>query len=293
MNNPLFTGVCTALVTPFLDNKVNYPMVDMLLRRQLDAGISTVVIGGTTGEAPTLTDVEKIELVSRAKHYVGSACTIIAGTGSNCTQHAVTLSCEAEKAGADALLVVSPYYNKASVEGLIAHYTAIAHSVTIPIILYNVPSRTGVDMPVQVYRALSAIPNIVGVKEASTDITKIARIQRECPNHFTVWSGNDEQITPTMSLGAKGVVSVLSNLCPVETCAMVNAALVGDFTTASALQIRLLPLIDLLFCEGKPIPIKEAMGLIGYDCGGCRLPLTELSPENHKKLSCYLAEFIK
>ena len=288
MRNPLFTGVCTALVTPFLEDKVNYPMLDMLLRRQLDAGITSVVVAGTTGEAPTLSDEEKQELIHRAKKYVGDACTVIAGTGSNCTEHAVYLSQAAEEAGADALLVVSPYYNKATPDGLIAHYMAIAHSVRIPIVLYNVPSRTGVDIPVSVYRRLSAIPNIAGVKEASTDITKITRILAECPGDFSVWSGNDDLITPTMALGAKGVVSVLSNLCPVETQAMAQAALDGDFDTAAALQIQLLPLIDLLFCQVNPIPIKEAMGLIGYDCGGCRLPLTELTTENRRKLVEYL-----
>ena len=288
MKNPLFTGVCTALVTPFLDDKVNYPMFDMLLRRQMDVGISAVVVAGTTGEAPTLSDDEKLELIQRAKSYVGDACTIIAGTGSNSTEHAVELSRDAEDAGADALLVVSPYYNKATPDGLVAHYTAIAHSVNIPVILYNVPSRTGVDMPVSVYRRLSAIPNIVGVKEAATDITKIPRIRKECPNDFFVWSGNDEQIVPAMALGAQGVVSVLSNLCPVEAKLMADAALDGDFDTAAALQIQLLPLIDLLFCEVNPIPVKEAMGLIGYDCGGCRLPLTTLTKENHKKLKEYL-----
>ena len=288
MKNPLFTGVCTALVTPFLENKVNYPMLQMLLRRQMDAGISAVVVAGTTGEAPTLSDDEKLELIQRAKGHAGDACTIIAGTGSNSTEHAVELSRDAENAGADALLVVSPYYNKATPDGLVAHYTAIAHSVSIPVILYNVPSRTGVDMPVSVYRRLSAIPNIVGVKEASTDITKIVRIRKECPVDFFVWSGNDEQIVPAMALGAKGVVSVLSNLCPLETRLMADAALDGDFDTAAALQVELLPLIDLLFCEVNPIPIKEAMGLIGYDCGGCRLPLTNLTKENRKKLMEYL-----
>ena len=288
MRNPLFTGVCTALVTPFLENKVNYPMLDMLLRRQLDAGITSVVVAGTTGEAPTLSDEEKQELIHRAKSYVGDACTVIAGTGSNCTEHAVYLSQAAEEAGADALLVVSPYYNKATPDGLVAHYMAIAHSVRIPIVLYNVPSRTGVDIPVSVYRRLSAIPNIAGVKEASTDITKITRILAECPGDFSVWSGNDDLITPTMALGARGVVSVLSNLCPVEAQAMAQAALDGDFDTAAALQIQLLPLIDLLFCQVNPIPIKEAMGLIGYDCGGCRLPLTELTTENRRKLVEYL-----
>ena len=288
MKNPLFTGVCTALVTPFLDGKVNYPMLDMLLRRQMDAGISAVVVAGTTGEAPTLSDDEKRELIQRAKDYAGDACVIIAGTGSNSTEHAIALSRDAEDAGADGLLVVSPYYNKATPDGLVAHYTAIAHSVSIPVILYNVPSRTGVDIPVSVYRRLSAIPNIVGVKEAASDITKITRIRRECPKDFAVWSGNDEQIVPAMALGAKGVVSVLSNLCPMETRLMAEAALDGDFDTAAGLQVELMGLIDLLFCEVNPSPIKEAMGLIGYDCGHCRLPLTSLTRENRKKLMEYL-----
>ena len=288
MKNPIFTGVCTALVTPFLESKVNYPMLEQLLRRQIDAGISAVVIAGTTGEAPTLSTDEKLELIRRAKEYAGDRCKIIAGTGSNCTEHAVALSREAEEAGADGLLVVSPYYNKATPDGLVAHYTAIAHSVSIPVILYNVPSRTGVDMPVSVYRRLSAIPNIIGVKEASGDITKVARIRRECPRDFYVWSGNDDQTAAAMALGAMGVVSVLSNLCPEETRLMADAALDGDFDTAAALQTELLPLIDLLFCEVNPIPVKEAMGLIGYDCGGCRLPLTKLTPENRKKLMAYL-----
>jgi 4-hydroxy-tetrahydrodipicolinate synthase len=284
MKKPLFTGVCTALVTPFLENRVNYPMMDMLLRRQMDAGINAVVVAGTTGEAPTLSDDEKRELIQRAKDFAGDGCAIIAGTGSNSTEHAISLSQDAEEAGADAVLVVSPYYNKATPDGLLAHYTAIAHSVSIPIILYNVPSRTGVDIPVSVYRRLAAIPNIVGVKEAAADITKIARIRKECPEDFFVWSGNDEQIVPAMALGAKGVISVLSNLCPKETRFMADAALDGDMDTAAALQIELLPLIDLLFCEVNPIPIKEAMSLIGYDCGHCRLPLTRLTKENRKKL---------
>lgn len=288
MKKPMFTGVCTALVTPFLDNQVNYPMMEMLLRRQIDAGISAVVVAGTTGEAPTLSDDEKLALIRRAKAYVGDACTVIAGTGSNSTQHAIALSRAAEETGADALLVVSPYYNKATPDGLIAHYAAIAHSVSIPVILYNVPSRTGVDIPVTVYRRLSAIPNIAGVKEASTDITKIARIRSECPKDFFVWSGNDDQTVPAMSLGAMGVVSVLSNLLPAETQLMAQAALDGDFDTAAALQVELLPLIGLLFSEVNPIPIKEAMALIGYDCGGCRLPLTELTRENREKLTDYL-----
>lgn len=292
MKKPLFTGVCTALVTPFLDNKINYPMAQMLLKRQIDAGIDAVVLAGTTGESATLTDDEKINLFCRCKDYTGDDCTIIAGTGSNSTSRAVELSQAAEECGADALLVVSPYYNKATADGLVAHYLSIAHAVSIPVILYNVPSRTGVDIPVSVYKRLSAIPNIAGVKEASTDITKIARIKSVCPQSFCVWSGNDDQTVPVISLGGQGVISVLSNVYPIETNAMAQAALAGDFDTAAALQCKLLPLIELLFSEVNPIPVKEAMNSMGFDCGRCRLPLTDLSPDNKERLDTYLEKNI-
>lgn len=289
MNKTVFTGACTALVTPFIGGKVNYPMMEQLIRRQIEAGIKALVICGTTGEAPTLSDDEKIELIRRAKTFAGNRCTIIAGTGSNSTAHAVELSKAAEAVGADALLVVSPYYNKATPEGLFAHYLSIAHAIKIPVILYNVPSRTGVDIPVSVYQRLSSVPNIAGVKEASSDITKISRIRNACGPNFNIWSGNDDMIVPTMSLGGQGVISTLSNICPVETAAMADAALDGDFDTASALQCQLLPLIDLLFCEVNPIPVKAAMREIGFDCGECRLPLTGLSKENLNRIKAYFA----
>lgn len=288
MKNPLFTGACTALVTPFLNGKVNYPMLEQLIRRQVGAGIEAVVVCGTTGESPTLTDEEKLTMFRKAKAYAGDACTIIAGTGSNCTEHAVALSRAAEEVGADALLVVSPYYNKATPDGLYAHYSTIASAVHIPIVAYNVPSRTGVDIPVSVYRRLSQLPNLAGVKEASPDISKIPRIKAACPPDFGVWSGNDDQAVAVMSLGGLGVISVLSNVAPVETQAMAKAALAGDFDTAAALQIQLLPLIELLFSEVNPIPVKAAMKYIGYDCGECRLPLTTLSAENRTKLETLL-----
>lgn len=284
MKKILFTGACTALVTPFLNGKVNYPMLEQLLKRQIDAGIEAVVICGTTGESPTLSDTEKLEMFRRAKKYVGDSCMIIAGTGSNCTEHSVALGRAAEELGADALLVVTPYYNKATPDGLIAHYSAIAGSVHIPVIAYNVPSRTGVDIPVSVYQQLAKLPNMAGIKEASTDITKIAKIKAACPPDFAVWSGNDDQAVAVMSLGGQGVISVLSNVLPVETQAMAQAALDGDFDTAAALQVQLLPLIELLFCEVNPIPVKAAMKLIGYDCGDCRLPLTPMTKENLDKL---------
>lgn len=284
MKNVLFTGACTALVTPFLKGEVNYPMMEQLLRRQMEAGIRAVVICGTTGESPTLTDSEKLELFRRAKKYTGDRCLIIAGTGSNNTEHTISLSKAAEEAGVDALLVVSPYYNKATPEGLVTHYTAIAAAVHIPVILYNVPSRTGVDIPVCVYQCLAQIPNIVGVKEASTDISKISKIRSACPDYFALWSGNDDQAAAVISLGGSGVISVLSNVLPEETQAMAQAALDGDFDTAADLQIRLLPLTEALFSEVNPIPVKAAMKIAGYDCGNCRLPLTPATQATVKNL---------
>ena len=284
MKNTLFTGACTALITPFLDGKVNYPMMEQLLKRQLDAGISAVVIAGTTGESPTLSDDEKITLFRRCKEYVGEQCLIIAGTGSNNTAHSVHLSIAAEQAGVDAILVVSPYYNKATPKGTIMHYLSITQAVSLPVIIYNVPGRTGLDIPVSVYRELSKVPNILGVKEANSDITKIARIRNVCGNNFCIWTGNDDQIVPAMALGSQGVISVLSNVKPEETKAMCDAALDGDFDTAAALQCELLPLIDALFSEVNPIPVKAAMRYIGYDCGDCRLPLCGMTGETYEKL---------
>lgn len=291
MNNELFSGVCTALVTPFLNGSVNYPMMEILIRRQIDAGIPAVVISGTTGESPTLSDDEKLEMFRRAKRYAAGKCLIIAGTGSNNTEHAVSLSKAAEAAGVDALLIVSPYYNKSTPDGLVKHYTIIASSVHIPIILYNVPSRTCVDIPIAVYQCLAQIPNIIGVKEASSDISKVAKIKASVPQRFAVWSGNDDQAAAVMSLGGSGLISVLSNILPTETQAMVTAALNGDFDTASDLQLKMMPLIEPLFSEVNPIPVKAAMKLIGYDCGSCRLPLTTLSHENSIKLKNILRTF--
>ena len=284
MKKPLFTGVCTALVTPFLDGKINYSMLEKLLKRQMNAGVKAIVIAGTTGESPTLSDEEKITLFQKSKEYVGDQCLIIAGTGSNNTEHSIHLSIGAQEAGADALLVVSPYYNKATPNGIIMHYRSICESVSIPVIVYNVPGRTGLDIPISVYKALSAIPNIAGVKEANPDITKIARIRNTCGKDFPIWSGNDDQIVPVMALGGQGVISVLSNVLQKETVMLCDAAECGDFQTAADLQCRYLPLIDALFSEVNPIPVKAAMKEIGYDCGGCRLPLCDISKENLAKL---------
>jgi len=284
MRKPLFTGVCTALVTPFQNGEINYSMLEQLLNRQIQAGIPAVVIAGTTGESPTLSDSEKISLFQRCKEIVGNRCLIIAGTGSNNTAHSVELSIAAEEAGADGLLVVSPYYNKATPTGVYLHYQTICSATSLPVIVYNVPGRTGLDIPVSVYRQLSMIPNIAGVKEASSDITKIAKIRIACGEDFPIWSGNDDQIVPVMSIGGKGVISVLSNIKPKATKAMCDAALNGDYSTAAMLQCKYIPLIDFLFSEVNPIPVKAMMNAIGFDCGMCRLPLSGLSPENVEKL---------
>lgn len=277
MKKPLFTGTCTALVTPFIGGAVNYPMLEVLIRRQIDAGIRAIVIAGTTGEASTLSDQEKLEMFRIAKAAAADRCLIIAGTGSNDTTHAVELSIAAQEAGADGLLVVSPYYNKAEADGLAAHYISVAHAVRLPVIIYNVPSRTGLDIPVTVYRTLSRIPNIAGVKEASPSIAKILQILAECGEEMPIWSGNDDMTAAMMALGAKGVISVASNVDPVRMNALANAALDGDFDTAAALQIQLQPLITTLFKQVNPIPVKACMEMLGYDCGSCRLPLTKAS----------------
>ena len=284
MNEVLFSGACTALITPFLGDQINFPLMERLLKRQIDAGIEAVVICGTTGEAPTLTDAEKLELFSRAKKYVGNACKIIAGTGSNSTVHTLELSMAAEQCGVDGLLIVSPYYNKATADGLLSHYITVAQAVAAPVILYNVPSRTGLDIPISVYQRLADIKNITGVKEASSEISKTTKILRSCGSKLAVWSGNDDMTVPMISLGAQGVISVVSNLAPARTQAMAKAALSGDYTTAASIQIALQPLVEMLFSEVNPVPVKAAMKILGFDCGSCRLPLGNLQAEKQKQL---------
>ena len=281
----LFVGSGVALVTPFHEHgSINFEKLRELVEFHIENGTDALIICGTTGEVSTLTDEDQIECIRVAAETAKGRIPVIGGAGSNVTEHAIYLAQGCEKAGADGLLIVTPYYNKTTQKGLVEHYTAIAESVNIPIILYNVPSRTGVDIPVSVYHELSKIPNIIGVKEASTDITKIAKIRALCPIDFTVWSGNDDMTVPILSLGGRGVISVTSNVLPIQVHAMTQAALAGDFDSAAALQLELLPLIAMLFCEVNPIPVKAAMEILGYDCGACRMPLTALHPEHKKKL---------
>ena len=288
MKKPIFEGVCTALVTPFKEDGLSLSRFRRLLSRQLEAGIRAFVVCGTTGEAPTLTEDEKLTLFRQAKELAGNKAVILAGTGSNCTKSAVSLSIKAQEQGADGLLLVTPYYNKCTEEGLLAHYSAIAQAVSIPILLYNVPSRTGVDIPVSVYQKLSTIPNILGVKEASPNLRKIAEIRSACPEDFYVYSGNDDLLLPVLSLGGKGVISVASNLKPKEMIRITEAWDQGNQKEARNLFIKQLPFIKALFSEVNPIPVKAALRIAGMDCGGCRLPLTDLSPEHMEKLKKYL-----
>ena len=286
MTKPLFKGLCTALVTPFLDGKVNFPMLEVLLRRQLEAGVEAIVLAGTTGESPTLTTEEKLEIFRLGVMTADGRCKIIAGTGSNCTANAVDLSRKAADTGVDGLLVVTPYYNKTTQPGLVKHYAAICEAANIPVIAYNVPSRTGMGIDVSTCRELAKLENLTGIKEASGDLSKAARMMEYLP----IWSGNDDQTVATMALGGCGVISVASNVVPEQMNAMVQAALVGDYPLAAALQRRLLSLMDALFCQVNPIPVKAAMELIGLDCGACRMPLDSLTLEHERHLRMCLDE---
>lgn len=290
MKKPLFTGLCTALVTPFFDGKVNLPLLERLIRRQCDAGVEAIVLAGTTGESPTLSDEEKLELFHRGVRAAAGECKIIAGTGSNDTAHAVELSRAAALCGADGLLVVTPYYNKCTQKGLVAHYEAIAGATPLPVLAYNVPNRTGVDLSVESAQALSEIPNLAGLKEAGGNISKVLELIARCGNRLPVYSGNDDQTVAVMALGGKGVISVASNVAPLEMNAMVTAAQNGEFDLAALMQRKLLPLTKLLFCQVNPIPVKAAMAYIGYDVGPCRMPLDDLSEENRARMAAFFAD---
>lgn len=290
MKRPIFTGLGTALVTPFLNGSVNYPLLEVLIRRQIDAGVDAIILTGTTGESATLTTEEKLEIFRLGVKTAAGHCKIIAGTGSNCTANAVALSKAAKDTGVDGLLVVTPYYNKTTQTGLLRHYEAIAEAAQIPIIAYNVPSRTGMDITVDTCKELSKMEQLAGIKEASGDISKCARIIAACGNDLPLYSGNDDQTVPVLSLGGAGVISVISNVLPARMNAMVTAAMAGDYRLAAAMQHKLLPLMDLLFCQVNPIPVKAAMKIVGFDCGSCRMPLDDLTPENQQRLERCLRE---
>ena len=285
MRTPVFTGVCTALVTPFDEHgTINYDAFGRQIDAQIAGGVDAVCVCGTTGEAATMSIREHNDAVDFCVKRVNHRVKVIAGAGSNDTSAAVYLSQHAQDAGADALLQVTPYYNKASQAGLLRHFECIAHRTDLPIILYNVPSRTGVSFQAETYWELSQIPNINGVKEASGNFSLLTHTRHLCPDDFYVWSGNDDQVVPMMALGAKGVVSVASNIVPEIMVKMSHLCLDGNFTGAAKLQLQYTDLIDALFCEVNPIPVKAAMNLMGLDAGGLRLPLCGISQPNFKVL---------
>lgn len=291
MKQTVFTGAGVALVTPFhADGSVNYEKFGELIDFQIENGTDALIIAGTTGESSTLTEEEHVEVLRFAIKHTNHRVPVIAGTGSNDTAFAVSLSQEAEALGADALLLVTPYYNKTTQRGLYMHYKTIAESVKLPVILYNVPSRTGMTIEVETAAKLAEIDNIVAMKDAVGNISYTAKLIEHCGDTLTVYSGNDDQIVPMMSLGAKGVISVLSNVMPRETHDLAMAALNGDYKTAAALQLSMLKLVNALFIETNPIPVKEAMNQMGMEVGACRLPLYDMAPANIEVLKAELAK---
>ena len=288
MKKKVFRGAGVAIITPFTETGVNYPELGRIIEDQIAGGTDAIIITGTTGESATMTDAEHREAIRFAVEQVGGRIPVVAGTGSNETAYAVELSQYAEQVGADALLLVTPYYNKCTQNGLVAHYTEIADSVSIPAILYNVPSRTGVNIKTETYVQLAKHPRIVAVKEASGDLSAILRLRAAVGDELAVYSGNDDQIVPILSLGGLGVISVLSNVAPRATHDICQHYFDGNTAEAARLQIAYSDLIDALFCEVNPIPVKTAMRRLGYDAGSLRMPLSEMEPANAAKLDAAL-----
>ena len=289
----IFKGAAVAIITPFQENReINYPKLAEIIDDQIAHHTDAIVICGTTGESSTLTHEEHLEAIRFTVEHVAGRVPVIAGTGSNCTETAIYLSTEAEKYGADALLVVTPYYNKATQKGLIAHYTAIAESVNLPIIMYNVPSRTGCNIQPETAAYLAKnVKNIAGIKEASGNISQIAKLMQLAEGQIELYSGNDDQVVPIMALGGLGVISVLSNVAPQQTHDMVAKFLEGDVAGSREIQLKALPLIDALFCEVNPIPVKAAMNMMGWEAGPLRMPLTEMEPQNQERLRKAMIDF--
>ena len=289
----IFKGAAVAIITPFQENgEINYPKLAEILDDQIANHTDAIVICGTTGESSTLTHEEHLEAIRFTIEHVAGRVPVIAGTGSNCTETAIYLSTEAEKYGADALLIVTPYYNKATQKGLIAHYTAIAESVNLPIIMYNVPSRTGCNiLPETAAHLVKNVKNIVGIKEASGNISQVAKLMRLTDGQIELYSGNDDQVVPILSLGGLGVISVLSNVAPRQTHDMVMKFLEGDVAGSREIQLKALPLVDALFCEVNPIPVKAAMNMLGWEAGPLRMPLTEMEPEHKERLKKAMIDF--
>ena len=289
----IFKGAGVAIVTPMTETgEVNYPKLAELLDYQIENGTDAIIICGTTGESSTLTHEEHLEAIRFTVEHVAGRVPVVAGTGSNCTQTAVYLSQEAEKSGADGLLLVSPYYNKATQKGLAAHFKTIADSVKLPVILYNIQGRTGVNIaPETLVWLAKNVENIVGVKEASNSITQVAKIAQLTDGALDIYSGNDDQIVPILSLGGVGVISVLSNIAPRETHDIVAKYLAGDVEGSRDLQLKALPLVEKLFCEVNPIPVKAALNMMGWEVGPVRMPLTVMEEEHQRQLKAEMDRF--
>ncbi len=292
MKKTIFKGAGVALVTPMNnDGSVNYETLENLIEFQIKNGTDAIISCGTTGESATLSPEERKKVIKFTIEKAGGRIPVIAGTGSNNTEAALKSSLEAEQLGADGLLIVTPYYNKTSQEGLIKHYTYIADKVKTPIILYNVPSRTGVNIKPETYFELSKHNNICAAKEASGDISQVAKIKALCGNNLDLYSGNDDQIVPLLSLGGIGVISVFSNICPQECHNLVKEYLEGNTAKSTEIQIKYLELMNAMFCDVNPIPVKEALNLMGYNCGECRMPLASLSETNQKNIERLLKKY--
>ncbi len=287
----LFRGSGVAIVTPFKDNKVNYDKLQELLEWQIEQGTDAIIVCGTTGETSTMSSEEQKETIKFVVEKINKRVPVIAGTGSNCTAHTIEMSKYAEKVGADGLLVITPYYNKSTQKGLFAHFKAVCDEVNIPIIIYNVPGRTGVNMLPATIAKLAKLPNISAVKEASGDISQVAEISRLVPDDFYIYSGNDDMIVPLMSLNGDGVISVMANIVPKDTHNIVTKFIEGDIKGSCELQLKLKPLIDALFIEVNPIPVKTAMNLMNFGVGNLRLPLVDMDENNLQTLKTTMEEF--
>ncbi|MGN1203389.1 MAG: 4-hydroxy-tetrahydrodipicolinate synthase [Eubacterium sp.] len=292
MKNPIFTGAAVAIITPMnADGSVNYDEFARFIDFQIENGTDAIVVCGTTGESSTLKVVEHNAAIKWCVEYVNHRIPVIAGTGSNSTACAIDISKEACDAGADALLLVTPYYNKTSQRGLIAHYTAIHDATNLPIILYNVPSRTGLNIAPETAYELSKLPRINGIKEASGNLEQVEKIRQLCGDELNIWSGNDDQIYDIMERGGKGVISVLSNICPQETHDIVQKYLDGDKAGSKAMMDKYLNLAKAMFVDVNPIPVKEAVSLIGFNAGPCRLPLIEMDDKNKAYVKATMEEY--
>ena len=285
----LFKGSAVALVTPFTQDGVDFKKLGELVEYHIENNTDALVVCGTTGEATTMSDEEQLAVIKYVVDKTNKRIPVIAGTGSNNTMHSIYLSQEAERLGADGLLVITPYYNKANANGLKLHFETIANSVNLPIIMYNVPGRTSMNMKPSLVAELAKIENIVAIKEASGDLAQVAELCRLVPNDFAVYSGNDDSILPLLTLGGKGVISVLANVCPQETHDLVQKFFDGDIEGSRKIQLELKPLIDALFIEVNPIPVKTAMNLLGFEVGNLRLPLAEMDIKNLEVLKKELA----